>query len=107
MRKPRICICENKDADQLRDNHEADQRLLFFAAGIVQFFYFLNPKLSASVSCGCSARIVSGVVGNYVAAHGRMPLTCVRRVHVIILYLIVSYLFFLHPYFDPEMTKLE
>ena len=29
MRKPAICICENKDADQLRDNREADQRLCF------------------------------------------------------------------------------
>ena len=30
MRKPAFCICENKDADQLRGNHsEADQRLCF------------------------------------------------------------------------------
>ena len=29
MRKPDFCICENKDADQLRGNHEADQRLCF------------------------------------------------------------------------------
>ena len=29
MRKPAICICENKDADQLRGNREADQRLCF------------------------------------------------------------------------------
>ena len=28
-RKPPFCICENKDADQLRGNHEADQRLCF------------------------------------------------------------------------------
>ena len=28
-RKPTICICENKDADQLRGNPEADQRLCF------------------------------------------------------------------------------
>ena len=27
MKKPTICICENKDADQLRGNREADQRL--------------------------------------------------------------------------------
>ena len=27
MRKPTFCICENKDADQLRGNREADQRL--------------------------------------------------------------------------------
>ena len=27
--KPDFCICENKDADQLRGNREADQRLCF------------------------------------------------------------------------------
>ena len=29
VRKPAFCICENKDADQLRSNREADQRLCF------------------------------------------------------------------------------
>ena len=29
MRKPVFCICENKDADQLRGNREADQRICF------------------------------------------------------------------------------
>ena len=29
MRKPGFCICENKVADQLRGNREADQRLYF------------------------------------------------------------------------------
>ena len=29
MRKPDFCICKNKDADQLRSNREADQRLCF------------------------------------------------------------------------------
>ena len=29
MGKPTICIGENKDADQLPDNREADQRLRF------------------------------------------------------------------------------
>ena len=29
VRKPFFCICVNKDADQLRGNHEADQRLCF------------------------------------------------------------------------------
>ena len=29
VRKPAFCICENKDADQLRGNCEADQRLCF------------------------------------------------------------------------------
>ena len=29
MRKPDFCIYENKDADQLRGNREADQRICF------------------------------------------------------------------------------
>ena len=29
VRKPTICMGENKDADQLRGNREADQRLCF------------------------------------------------------------------------------
>ena len=29
VRKPDLYICENKDADQLRGNREADQRLCF------------------------------------------------------------------------------
>ena len=29
MRKPDFCICEKKDADQLRGNREADQRPCF------------------------------------------------------------------------------
>ena len=29
VRKPAFCICENKVADQLRGNREADQRLCF------------------------------------------------------------------------------
>ena len=29
MRKPSFCICENKDADELRGKREADQRLCF------------------------------------------------------------------------------
>ena len=33
MGKPIICICENKDADQLRGNHEADLRLCFRYVG--------------------------------------------------------------------------
>ena len=29
VRKPDFCISENKDADQLHGNHEADQHLCF------------------------------------------------------------------------------
>ena len=46
IRKPTMCISENKSADQLRGNREADQRLCVFATQIVQFLFFLNPKFS-------------------------------------------------------------
>ena len=29
VRKPAFCLCENKDADQLHGNREADQHLCF------------------------------------------------------------------------------
>ena len=45
MRKPEFCICENKDADQLRGNREADQRLCFrYIASIIP----LLPKSKIS-----------------------------------------------------------
>ena len=43
MRKPAFCICKNKDADQLRGDREADQRLCFRYID-----YFLNTKFQAS-----------------------------------------------------------
>ena len=47
MRKPAFCICENKDADQLRGNREADQRLCFrYITSTIP--HFLNPKSQAS-----------------------------------------------------------
>ena len=47
MRKPTICICENKGADQLCSYCTADQHLCF-AIRIVQPLFFLNPKFQAS-----------------------------------------------------------
>ena len=47
MRNLDFCICENKDADQLRGYREADQRLVF-AIRIVQSLFYLNLKFQAS-----------------------------------------------------------
>ena len=52
MGKPTICICENKCADQLRSYCEADHTFVF-AALIVQFLYFLNPKFPVSSHLLC------------------------------------------------------
>ena len=60
MRKPDFCICENKDADQLRGNREADQRLCFrYTDSAIPLLY--KPL---SIFCGCTARFVSDLVGN-------------------------------------------
>ena len=47
MRKPTFFICENKDADQLRGNREADQHLCFRKTDSAIPLY-LNPKFQAS-----------------------------------------------------------
>ena len=62
MRKPFFCICENKDADQLRSNREADQRLCFRYTDSTISLYFLN--FMPLVICGCTARFMSDQVGN-------------------------------------------
>ena len=61
MRKSAFCICENKDADQLSRNREADQRLCFrYTDRTIP----LLPKSEISSICGCTPRFVSDLVGN-------------------------------------------
>ena len=51
MGKPIICICENKGADQLRGNLEADQRLCFrYSDSTIP--PLLNSKISSFVQAG-------------------------------------------------------
>ena len=47
MRRPAFCICENKDADQLCGNPEANQHLCFCYIDSTTPL-FLNPKFQAS-----------------------------------------------------------
>ena len=65
MRKPAFCICENKDADQLRSYCRADQRLCFcyMDSGIPLLSKSENFN-SLAIFCGCTAQFVSGLVGN-------------------------------------------
>ena len=71
IRKAAFCICENKGADQLRGNCEADQRLCFRYIDSTFPLHF-NPL---AIFCGCTARFVLDLVGNLedrffsVAAH--------------------------------------
>ena len=63
MRKSDFCICENKEADQLCGKREADQHLCFRYTD--RTVPLLSPKFQASSHlCGCTARIVSDLVGN-------------------------------------------
>ena len=57
MGKPKICICENKGADQVRGNHEADHAFVF-ATWIVQFLLYLTAKFQASSLLLCLYRPV-------------------------------------------------
>ena len=54
-RKPAFCICENKDADQLRCNREADQRLCF---------HYTDSSIPLLPKSEISARFVLDLVGN-------------------------------------------
>ena len=67
IRKPDICICENKDEDQLGSNREADHGSDFVFATLVAH----NPSTSyirnfkpLVILCGYTARFVSDLVGN-------------------------------------------
>ena len=59
MRKPTICIGENKGADQLRGNREADQRLCF------RYSDSTVPLLLKS-EISCTGRFVSDLFGNHI-----------------------------------------
>ena len=53
MGKPTICIGENKGADQLRGNREADQRLCFRYSDSTIPLLLKNPKFQASSAILC------------------------------------------------------
>ena len=55
MRKPTFCICENKNADQLRGTREAGQRLCF---------RYIHVDTTIPLLSNGSVQFVSGLVGN-------------------------------------------
>ena len=97
MGKPTICICENKDADQLRGYREADQRLCFrySDSNIPLLLKSENFKILA-LFCDCTGRFVSDLVGNHIvgfptrrlirhistAGHGEMTVTTARIIQI-------------------------
>ena len=67
VRKQAFCICENKNADQLRGNREAAKLItaFIFATWIVQsLFYLIRNFKPLAIFCGCTAWFVSDQVGN-------------------------------------------
>ena len=59
---PNCTVSENKDADQLRGDHEADQRLCFrYTDSTIPLLPKLKPL---AIFCGCTALFVSDLVGN-------------------------------------------
>ena len=60
MMEPAVCICENKDADQLRSNCAADQRLCFRYKDSTIPLLFKLPV----IFCGSTAWFVSDLIGN-------------------------------------------
>ena len=65
MRKPAYCICENKDADQLRGNREADQRLCFrYTDSTDPSTSYIRNFKPLAIFCDSAALLVSDLVGN-------------------------------------------
>ena len=65
MRKPAFCICENKDADQLRGNREADQRLCFrYIDSTIPLLSTYENFKPLAIICDSTARFVWDLVGN-------------------------------------------
>ena len=66
MEKPTICIGENKDADQLRGNREANQRLCFrYSDSTIPLLLSRNFKIQA-LFCACTGRFMSDMFGNHI-----------------------------------------
>ena len=67
MRKPDFCLCENKGADQLRSNCEADQRLCFRytdSACTITLLPECEISKFLAIFCSCTCRFVYDQVGN-------------------------------------------
>ena len=65
MRKPDFCLCENKGADQLRSNCEADQRLCFrYSDSTILLLLIAKTFKPLACFCDCTGPFVTDLVGN-------------------------------------------
>ena len=120
MRKPTICICENKDADQLRGNREADQRLCFrYTDSTIPLLAKSEISKSLVIFCACTARFVSDLLENHIVGFPtRWLISCSPSVKLSILHIgwypiFLFYLFYLYLLhmtsligFFPDSTRL-
>ena len=75
--KTGLCLCENKGADQLRSNCEADQRLCFRYSDSTIPLLLIAKYLACS--CDCTDRFVSDPFGNHIVGFPtRRPKWCLR-----------------------------
>ena len=63
MRKPTICVCKNKGADQLRGNREAADHRLCFRYTDSTILLSKSKISSLAIFCGCTAQFVSDLFG--------------------------------------------
>ena len=90
MGKPTICICENKDADQLRGNREADQRLIIIIDFVILAASWENQQSAyAKTKTQISFAVTTKLISAFVFA---------KR--------IVYFLFFLNPKFQASSLLL-
>ena len=83
MRIPAFCICENKDADQLRGNRKADQCLCFrYTDSTIPLLPESSKFKPLAIFSDCTARFVSDLVGNPEDrfSHNEAQLICVFAV---------------------------
>ena len=66
MKKSAFDICDNKDANRFRGNHEADQRLCvrYLDITITLLPHDIRKFKPLAILCGCTAWFVWGLVGN-------------------------------------------
>ena len=78
MGKPTICIGENKGADQLRGEREADQHLCFHYTDST---LLSKSKISKSLAifCACTGRFVSDLLENHIVGFPMRRLICLNQ----------------------------
>ena len=77
-RKSTICICENKDADQLRGNREADQRFYFSNTDstISLLCIYIQNFHPLTIFCAFAAQLVSDLFENHIVVFPMRWLIC-------------------------------